>query len=774
MSTLVVPKERLRRRIRVTGVVQGVGFRPFVHHLANSLDLAGFVGNDSAGVLVEVEGLRADVERFEQALVLDAPPLARIRAVEAVGIAPRLERGFLIVESEGRGPSRTLVCPDVAVCDQCLVELADPADRRYRYPFTNCTNCGPRFTITVALPYDRPNTTMAGFAMCPACAAEYHDPADRRFHAQPVACPACGPQVTFSDAGGSVRGTDAALAAAQRALAHGQVVAIKGLGGFHLACDARSVAAVGGLRWRKHRPDKPLAVMVADLEAAQRLAHVSRAEACILKSPAAPIVLMARRTPAAVAGLVAPGCPHLGVMLAYTPLHRLLFWPVPDHRAPVPEVLVMTSGNLSDEPICFEEDEARRRLGSIADAWLVHDRPIHVPCDDSVVRVDDNGTEVPVRRSRGYAPLPVRLPFCVPPTLAAGGELKNTFCVAGGHDAWLSQHIGDMGSLETLRAFARSAGQFEDFYQVCPEAVAADAHPGYQTRRWAEAAAAPIELVQHHHAHVAALMAEHETPSGERVIGVAFDGTGYGDDGAIWGGEVLLASYGDYERLAHLAYAAMPGGDATIAKPYRAALAHLFAADLEWADDLAPVQAAPDHALAVLRRQLERGVGCVATSSMGRLFDAVSSILGVRHEVSYEGQAAIELEAVAAVYRGSPRSYAFGLTGDQIEAGPVLAAILADLRAGWPRDAIAAGFHRSVARAVAVTAERLGRETGISRVALTGGVFQNMLLTQLARAELEARGLAVLSHHLVPPNDGGLALGQAAVAGYRRGQGGPP
>jgi hydrogenase maturation protein HypF len=549
-------------------------------------------------------------------------------------------------------------------------------------------------------------------------------------------------------------------------------VAIKGLGGYHLACDAHSSQAVATLRRRKQRPDKPLAVMVRDLSVARELAHVGPAEAALLTGTVRPIVLLTRRSDGPLvdgplADEVAPDNPFIGVMLPYTPLHHLLFEAVPGSTALVPDMLVMTSGNLTDEPICHDDADARARLGRIADAWLLHNRPIHVPCDDSVVRVED-GEELPIRRSRGYAPLPVRLPFEIAPTLATGGELKNTFCLAAGHDAFMSQHIGDMGSLETLRAFEHSTVQFEQMYQVDPECVAADAHPGYQTRRWAdECGDRPLELVQHHHAHIAAVMAEHGVPLHERVIGFAFDGTGYGTDGAIWGGEVLIAGYQDFERAAHLRYVPLPGGDATIRKPYRAALAHLWAAGLAWDDDLSPVMHAAVDERAVLQRQLERDVQCVPTSSMGRLFDAASSLLGVRHEATYEAQAAIELEWLAAPHVEDARHYSFDLVGEEVVVDDVWQGMIDDCRRGIPVGPMAAGFHVAVARMIADTAERLHRETGLRQVALSGGVFQNALLVTLTRAELKNRGLSVLTHRVVPTNDGGLALGQAVVAGCR-------
>ncbi|MDQ6615165.1 MAG: carbamoyltransferase HypF [Actinomycetota bacterium] len=754
-------------RIRVRGVVQGVGYRPFVHRVATESSLAGHVGNDTDGVFVEVEGPRAVVEAFEARLRRDAPPLARVDAVESEPLAPLGEAGFRIAPSRADSAVRTFVAPDAALCADCLRELFDPADRRHRYPFITCTNCGPRFTITKRLPYDRPNTTMAGFSLCDACAVQYHDPLDRRFHAQPLACAACGPRLWLEFPEGRVDGTDAALAAAQGALAQGQIVAVKGLGGFHIACDAGDDDAVARLRARKGRADKPFAVMARDLAVARRLAHVDTDETRLLLSPQRPIVLLnVRPHPGSgLSPLVAPDNPMIGIMLPYTPLHHLLFQPVPGSDQPAPEVLVMTSGNITDEPICYDDDDARQRLGRLADRWLIHDRPIHVPCDDSVIRMVD-GEELPVRRSRGYAPLPVRLPLEVASVLAVGGELKNTFCLASGHDAWMSQHIGDMGSPETLAAFERSTAQFRDIYQVTPELLAADLHPGYHTRNWAEDhALGPLALVQHHHAHVAAVMAEHGVARADQVLGFAFDGTGYGADGAIWGGEVLLARYDRFTRVAHLGYVPLPGGDATIKRPYRAALAQLWAAGIEWADDLAPVQATDVTELRALRRQLERDVQCVPTSSMGRLFDAVSSLLGVRHRVSYEAQAAIELETQAEAHLATARRYCFARAGDVIDPGSILSAIVDDLRAGVPSGPIAAGFHVAVAQLVGELASEIAGPIGLSRTALTGGVFQNVLLLRLARAELQRRGFEVLTHRIVPPNDGGLALGQVVVAG---------
>ncbi|WP_226363434.1 carbamoyltransferase HypF [Pseudonocardia abyssalis] len=759
----------LRRRFAVTGVVQGVGFRPHVHRLATGLGLAGFVGNDAAAVFVEVQGPAAEVGEFARRLVDDAPPLARVESVRATDLDPAPEQGFTIVASRAAPGSRTPIPPDVAVCDDCVAELFDPADRRFRHPFVTCTNCGPRFTIIRALPYDRPATTMSGFAMCAACAAEYHDPADRRFHAQPIACPGCGPTLTFrSYGGGPGRRSDDAVATARRTLADGRVVAVKGIGGYHLACDATSEPAVAALRERKARDGKPFAVMVRDLAAARLLARIDDDEAAVLTSPARPVVLLRRRPGAGVADGVAPGSPWLGILLPYTPVHHLLL----EHGG----ALVVTSANRSDEPICSTDDDERDRLPALADAVLTHDRPVHVPCDDSVVRVVD-GHELPIRRSRGYAPLPVDLGRDAPVVLAVGGEVKNTFCLTDGHLAYCSGHVGDMGTLETQRAFERAVAQLTGL-RTRPERIAADLHPGYRTRAWAEdhAGDRPLLLVQHHHAHVVSLLAEHGR-LGEPILGVAFDGTGYGTDHTIWGGEFLLLGSDShrFERVAHLAPVALPGGDAAVRHPRRMALSHLHAAGIGWADDLPPVAACTGPERRLLASQLASGAACVPTTSMGRLFDAVASLLGVRHEVTHEGQAAMELEALAAApesqhghlpatrwREGGHAATGTGVAGGVLDPAPLLRGLVDGLRAGVPVPELALAFHVAVADAVAETVTRVS--AGVRLVGLTGGVFQNVLLLRMTRQRLQDAGFTVLTHRLVPPNDGGLALGQAAVA----------
>ena len=751
------------------GVVQGVGFRPFVHRLAEDLGLCGFVGNDTTSVFVEVEGLGGALVDFASRLRSEAPALARIEDVRAEDVPALGEPGFAIVPSRHEPGTVTLVPPDVATCPDCLAELRDPADRRYRYPFVNCTRCGPRFTIIRALPYDRSRTTMAAFALCPDCATEYGDPRDRRHHAEPVACPACGPRLEFLPGAGtpghrSARGAPA-LEAASDVLAAGGVLAVKGLGGYHLACDAADPAAVARLRERKRREAKPLAVMVRDLAAARALAGVDAAAAAVLTSPAHPVVLLRKRHRHGPAELAAPGNPDVGIMLPYTPLHHLLLEPV----AGAPAVLVMTSGNLSDEPIAYDDTDARKRLAPLADAWLVHDRPIHVPCDDSVVRVLD-GEVSPIRRSRGYAPYPVGLPFDAPPTLAVGGEVKNTFCLAAGRHAWMSQHIGDMADLETLHAFEHSVARLTDLFRVTPGRVAGDRHPGYLSARWARERAAasgvPLVTVQHHHAHLAALLAEHGRPPGEPAIGIVFDGAGYGDDATVWGGEVLVGDYAGFRRFAHLAPVPLPGGDAAVRLPRRMALSHLWAAGVPWDADLPPFAAAGAAESRVLARQLETGFATTPTSSMGRLFDAVASLAGLRHETTFEAQAAVDLEAAAAGRVEDGYRFYVPAGGGPVTPTPVVRAVAGDVRAGTDPSLVAARFHGAVADLVLQAARRARDATGVHAVGLTGGVFQNGLLARSAAALLAGDGFKVLVHKEVPPNDGGIALGQAAVAAF--------
>lgn len=750
---------RRRLRVCVHGVVQGVGFRPFVYSCAAALGLAGSVRNDSAGAVVEVEGDPGDLDRFVARLRDQPPPLAVVESIETQDIPMVGGTGFVIADSSRSGSGRTLVSPDVAMCAECAAEQRDPSNRRYRHAFVNCTNCGPRFTIIAGLPYDRASTTMAAFPMCADCAREYTDPADRRFHAQPVCCPNCGPTLCYRDDNDAYDG-DEALSRARRLLRDGGILAVKGIGGYHLACDAGDQRTVTELRRRKRRGDKPFAVMVADLPTACAIADVDDSSARLLTGPQRPIVLMPRRRDAQIVEAVAPRNPDLGVMLAYTPLHALLFGLPGDPAGP--PVLVMTSGNLGGEPICFTDDDALERLSHLADGWLMHDRDILVPCDDSVVRVVDD-IELPIRRSRGYAPLPIALPVSVPPTMAVGADLKNTLAVADGKYAWLSQHIGDMDDLATLSAFDAAQRHLRKLTAVDPEVLVADAHPLYRSTTWAHrnAAGRPVHTVQHHHAHVAAVMAEHGLDGSQQVLGFAFDGTGYGSDEAIWGGEVLLANYKGYQRRAQLSYVPLAGGDISVLRPYRMALAHLWAAGIAWDSELPPVAACPAAEQRVLLRQLETGVGCVPTSSIGRLFDAVSALIGVRQEVAYEAQAAIELEGLSRGVDRGDDAYAFAVHGGVIDPTPVIHAVVRDQRRSVPPGVIGARFHHAVADLIVDLADR--ERDGSQLVALSGGVFQNALLLHLTLKGLRAKGIQAITHQAVPPNDGGVALGQLMV-----------
>ena len=766
---------RERRRLRVTGVVQGVGFRPFVYTTATELCLTGSVANDSGGVVIEVEGEPRALDALIQRVRDGPPPLAVVERVVVDELPARGGTGFQIADSSRSASGRTLAAPDVATCADCLRELIDPADRRFRHPFITCTNCGPRFTIIVDLPYDRAATTMAGFPMCARCAREYHDPTDRRFHAQPIACPDCGPSLELVDHGGHRGSGEQALARARRLLAAGAVVAVKGLGGYHLACDAGNDDAVATLRRRKRRGDKPFAVMVADLAAAQCLAAVNEAEAALLTGQRRPIVLVAKRRDPTVtlADAVAPGNPDLGLLLPYTPLHVLLLGLGGDE--PGPPALVLTSGNLGGEPIVSDDAEALTRLAPLADAWLRHDRPIRVPCDDSVTRVVD-GVELPIRRSRGYAPMPVALPRAVAPTLAVGADLKNTCAVADGRYAWLSQHVGDMDDLATLDAFDRTQQHLQTLTAVRPGRLVADRHPAYRSTTWARthAETRPVRYVQHHHAHIASVLGEHGHDGREPVIGIAFDGTGYGTDGAVWGGEVLLADYAGFRRYAHLRYVPLPGGDAAVLRPYRMALSHLSAAGVTWPGGmtaaLPPVRACPPEEERVLRHQLASGLGCVPTSSMGRLFDAVSSIAGVRHVVDFEAQAAIELEGLSRTAGDVTDPYAFEILRDApdgpllADASPVVRAAAADVLRGTDPGVVGGRFHGAVRDLVVELARRARRDTGLETVALGGGVFQNALLLGGVCRALREEDFTILRPHTLPPNDGGLALGQVLVA----------
>jgi hydrogenase maturation protein HypF len=755
-------------RIHVRGIIQGVGFRPFVYGLAMRLELTGWVRNTSAGVDIEVDGPPEALRAFLRGLQAEAPPLAMIDEVTSEHISSNGYKDFRIMHSEAVQGAFQPISPDVGLCEDCRRELFDPQDRRYRYPFINCTNCGPRFTIIRDIPYDRPKTTMAPFEMCPECAAEYQDPLDRRFHAQPVACPECGPHVWLEAGGRREADREAALQAARARLARGEIVAIKGLGGFHLACDATNPRAVSRLRERKLRVDKAFALMMPNLATVARHCRLSDVERDLLSRRERPILILERRPESDIAERVAPGQNTLGVMLPYTPLHELLL----EQEDGFPEALVMTSGNLSEEPIASTNEGARQRLDKLADAFLMHDRQIEIRCDDSVARAFDGGL-YPLRRSRGYAPFPIHLPQELPAVLAAGPELKNTFCLTKERYAFVSHHIGDMENYETLMAFEAGVDHFERLFRVEPQAIAYDLHPDYLSTRYALRRAAadglPCVGVQHHHAHVAACMADNGLDGARPVIGVSMDGTGYGDDGTIWGGEFLVADYLGYVRPYHLATVGMPGGEAAVREPWRLALAHLAKAGVEWNDDLPPARAADERARKVVQAMLEQGINVPLTSSMGRLFDAVAALCGVRQRVNYEAQAAIELEAL--VDPSETRAYQFGIEGAEIETAPLVQEIVSDLRAGEKVPAVSARFHNGVAAMILSVCERIRAQFGLESVVLSGGVWQNMaLLGKVVRLLREAK-FHVYIHRQVPANDGGISLGQAVVAGYRLRQG---
>ncbi len=749
---------RVRVRVRIEGIVQGVGFRPFVHGLATDLGLAGWVRNDVKGVVVEVEGDAGAISRFVSSIEDGGPPMAVIERVASEHVEPVGASSFVIDESDRSGQRRALVSPDVATCQECLRELTDPADRRFAYPFVNCTNCGPRFTIVVDVPYDRANTTMAGFALCAACSVEYRNPANRRFHAEPVCCAACGPRMLLVDrTGAPMPGAGEPVAGAGRLLHEDAVLAVKGLGGYHLAALASSDDAVRALRARKHREEKPFAVMAANLDDARLLCTVDDAEAAVLTSPRRPIVLLRRRPDATVAGAVAPRNRALGVILPYTPLHHLLL-------AEVGAPIVLTSGNVSDEPIVTDDDLALERLNPIADAFLTHDRPIHTRADDSVTRVF-RGREMVVRRSRGYAPEPVTLTHPAPrPVLGCGAELKNTFCVAKEAHAFVSHHIGDLENFDTLRSYTEGIEHFCRLFDVTPEIVAHDLHPEYLSTKYAlSVEGVDLVGVQHHHAHIASCLADNGTD--DAVIGIAFDGLGYGTDGTIWGGEILVADLHTSERLGHLATVPMPGGAAAIREPWRMAAAYL---DVAYGDSVPPV-------LDVMTRNGRQWADVLAiasarinsplTSSAGRLFDAVAALLGVRDRVTYEGQAAIELEQRADPDERGAYDTPISDDGELvIHSEALVRAAVEDLLAGAELAAIAARFHNGVAAFVADAAVAARDRTSIDRVALSGGVFQNLLLLERTVDLLERDGFRVLVHSRVPPNDGGISLGQVAVA----------
>jgi len=748
-----------RMRITVRGAVQGVGFRPFVYRLATELKLKGWVKNSAAGALIEIEGPAQAVEQFLLRLEPQKPPHSFIQSLEYVRLDPAGHTTFEIRHSDTTGPLTAIVLPDIATCPECLKEMFDPANRRYRYPFTNCTHCGPRFSIIEALPYDRPNTTMRAFVMCAACQAEYDNPEDRRFHAQPNACPVCGPHVEFWDPNGrTLASRDEALAMAEAAIKDGKIVAVKGLGGFHLMVDARQDAAVRRLRERKHREEKPLALMFPDLDCIAQQCEFSELERRLLQSPESPIVLLRKRPGArGLSDAVAPGNPNLGVMLPYTPLHHLL---LADLRIP----LVATSGNISDEPICISETEALHRLAGVADAFLVHNRPIARHVDDSIARLI-LGREQVLRRARGYAPLPLPVPHDLPPLLAVGAHLKNAIAVAIGRQVVISQHIGDLETAEAWDAFKRVASDLPRLWGVSPKRLVCDSHPDYLSTQFARDSGKPFTAIQHHAAHVAACAAENEIIG--PVLGVSWDGTGYGLDSTVWGGEFIRLDGNHWERVAHLRLFPLPGGDAAIKEPRRVALGILFELMGQNAlarQELPTVQAFTPSELKIIATMLSQRVNCPLTSSAGRLFDAVSSLIGLRQKLNFEGQAAMELEAAATAVT-ELKAYPFSLGENRgviiCDWMPMFDALLKDISQGLPAGVIAGKFHAALAELVVEVARKMSERS----VVLTGGCYQNRLLTELTVARLRAAGFTAYWHQRVPPNDGGIAFGQAVLGG---------
>lgn len=755
-----------RKFISIKGIVQGVGFRPFVYGLAVKHGLGGWVLNTPEGVEIEVEGENKQVDSFIRGLRQEAPPLAKIEEIQCEQREPAGFTEFTIRVSERSGTAEALVAVDVATCEDCLRELFDPLDRRYMYPFINCTNCGPRFTIIKDIPYDRQYTTMSVFPMCPDCRAEYTDPSNQRFHAQPNACPACGPQVVLRDSSGGLVSWDKSVDVAARLLKEKHILAIKGLGGYHLACSALDNETVARLRERKVREDKPFAVMVKNLEQARKYCYIDEEEALLIKSPARPIVLLQKKG-CYLAEQVAPGNAYLGLMMPYTPLHHLLF-----RNIDFP--LVMTSGNLSDEPIAYEDEDAFLRLGRIADYFITHNRAIRHRCDDSVTRVY-RGREYPVRRSRGYAPAPVRLSRDMGQVLAVGGEQKNTFCLTKGRYAFVSHHIGDLENLETLEAFEREVVMYKKLFHVEPDLVAYDYHPEYLSTKYAlDLPGIKKTGVQHHHAHIASCMAENGLEG--QVLGVAFDGTGFGPDGSIWGGEFLYASLKDFKRVGHLKYVPMPGGARAIREPWRMAAGYLYSRyGRDWKKQKGAgfLAGKSEMLMGALDDMMEKKINCPLTSSMGRLFDAVAALIGVRDYVNYEGQAAVEMEQIARRAREKVNIiYSYVIKDNdmvwEIDTGPIIDELMADIEDKAEQMTVASKFHHTV-KDIIVQVCRMARERyGENRICLSGGVFQNMFLMDMVHRDLEENNFEVFIHRQVPANDGGISLGQAVIADERR------
>jgi hydrogenase maturation protein HypF len=755
-----------RIRIKVTGIVQGVGFRPFIYNLAQSLNLKGFVLNSSEGVTIEVEG--KGIDDFLEKLKNSPPPLSRIESISTESLTPLGYENFEIKESLAEKDKFALVSADIAVCNDCLSELLDPENRRFQYPFINCTNCGPRYSIVLDIPYDRPKTTMSKFKMCPQCQSEYEDPSNRRFHAQPNACPVCGPSLTFRRTGDSrLKTEDNPMERTIQALREGEIVAIKGLGGFHLACDATNDAAVSKLRERKRKSNKPFAVMAPDLESIKMLCRVSKEEEELLRGSIKPIVLLSKLPHNPLSEAVAPNNNYFGVMLPYTPMHYLLFYQLTKSEIQVPNflALVMTSGNLSEEPIVIDSDESLEVLKEIADSFLLHDRDIYMRVDDPVTRVFE-GKEMLIRRSRGYVPKVIDLNHELVDALGCGAELKNTFTLTKAQYAIVSQHIGDLENYEALEFFQETLRNLKKTFRVEPKVLAYDLHPDYLSTKFAlEQKGVELVGVQHHYAHIVSCMAENGLEG--KVIGVAFDGLGYGADGNIWGGEFLVADRREFSRRAHFRYLPMPGGDKAPKEPYRMALSYLFDTFGEGMLAKHPdfFKRFPERNIALITKMIKNKIHSPITSSCGRLFDAVSSIIGVRDYITFEGEAAVELEMMAE--EGCQDSYSFEIRDKGvylIEPSSVIVQVVEDLYNNVSRARISAKFHNTVARIILDVCERIRKDEGLPRVALSGGVFQNLFLLRKSLMLLEKQGFEAYIHRIVPPNDGGISLGQVVVA----------
>ncbi|NPV84838.1 MAG: carbamoyltransferase HypF [Anaerolineae bacterium] len=756
-------REKIGQRIFISGIVQGVGFRPFVYTQAVKNNLTGWVRNTSSGVQIEVTGLPHQVENFVEAFYKSPPPLARIDTIELLPCPPSDHENFEIIASQPAPGEFLPISPDMSICNDCLRELFDSNDRRYRYPFINCTNCGPRFTIIKDIPYDRPNTTMSTFAMCQTCQAEYNNPLDRRFHAQPIACPQCGPHIAFKVNHQIVASKEDALQQARKWITDGKIIAVKGLGGYHLVCDASNPDAVSELRRRKKRVGKPFALMSFDLDTISRHVNLNSEAVNLLTSPQHPIVLLERQPQSTVVQDVAPGQKTLGFMLPYTPLHYLLLEP----QDGFPDALVMTSGNLSEEPIAYEDDDAQKRLSSLADGFLLHNRPIHTRVDDSVARVIQKKV-YPIRRARGYAPDPVRLPTSVAQILAVGAELKNAFCLTRQNYGFVSHYIGDLENYETLTAFEKGIRHFETLFRITPKVIACDLHPDYLSTQYAiersTQEALPLFRIQHHHAHLAACLADNGWNQDTNVIGLCFDGTGLGTDGNIWGGEVLVGNYSGFTRRFHLANVPMPGGSLCINKPSRMALAYLHTFGYEWNPDLAPVKHTSIEEQKAVHTQLHSGLNAPLTSSMGRLFDAVSSLLDICHTATYEGQAAIELENLADPLE--KKGYPLEVEGNTINPFPLLQALITDWQRSVSAATISARFHNSLVQLCLTVCQIISSEMQCNTVVLSGGVWQNQFLLERTLKALQSEGFQVLIHKQVPPNDACISLGQAMIAAF--------